>query len=51
MEFNAHQYILIKYSPQVIEDYQEDMGTNGWDLLLSSETQEEVDSLLEDYLS
>jgi len=40
-----------KYPDQVLEDYQEDFGINGWDLLLSSENEEEVDELLHTYMN
>ena len=49
MEFNTYKYITDKYSAEALEQFQDDQGINGWDLLLSSETAEEADSLLEDY--
>lgn len=41
---------MSKYG-EVIENYKEDFGLNGWDRLMMCTSEEEVDELLGDYLS
>ena len=47
--FNVYNYIESKYS-EVIENYKEDYGLNGWDRLLMCKSEEEVDDVLGEYL-
>ena len=45
---NIREYIMNNYA-SVLDQYQEDHGSNGWDLLFASQTTQEVDELLQDY--
>ena len=47
---NIREYIEKKYSEKVLENYREDYGLNGWDRLLGSVSEKEVDEILEEYL-
>lgn len=47
---NIREYIEKKYSEEVLENYREDYGLNGWDRLLGCEDEREVDEILEEYI-
>ncbi len=50
MKNKIREYIDKKYSEEVLENYREDFGLNGWDRLLGCESEEEVDEILGDYI-
>jgi len=45
--FNAHAYIADNYTEAEVEEFCEAHGDNGYDLLMSAESEEDVDELLE----
>ena len=47
---NIREYIISNYA-SVLDQFTEDYGLNGWDLLFMSQTTQEVDALLQDYCS
>lgn len=49
-DFNVHSYLKENYSDLTLEAYEEATGLNGWDYLLSCDSEEEVDDLLEDHV-
>lgn len=48
--FDVHKYVEEKYGQEIIENYEEDFGNNGLDLLWECEDEKEVDFILECYL-
>jgi hypothetical protein len=49
--FEVHEYVDEVYGKDVLENYEEDYGLNGLDLLWGCDNSEEVDNLLRDYLN
>lgn len=46
---NILQYVVDKYGTDAIQQFEEDYGTNGRDLLLSLNTPVQIDDLLKNY--
>ena len=49
--FNVHAYLKANYSEMALESYEEATGLNGWDYLLSCDSEEDVDLLLGDLMA
>ena len=48
---DIRDYITSNYSPEALNQFLENHGLNGWDLIMSSMFPAEVDELLEPYLA
>ena len=44
-KFNSQLYILAKYGQEWLDQFEEDFGHNGWDLLTSCQTEAEVEAI------
>jgi hypothetical protein len=47
---DIREYITSNYPPEALNQFIEEHGDNGWDMLMSSMYPSEVDELLEPYL-